>query len=88
MANRALPRPRFEAPEPERGTKAIPKLEKGAPLDHYGNVHYQLFLAYRKLGQAELAQKSLARSQDLRRSSLEHDQALIMGTPQPEPEPQ
>ncbi len=67
---------------------AIPKLEKAAPLDHYGNVHYQLYLAYRKLGQAELAQKALARSQDLRRSSLEHDQALIMGSPQPEPEPQ
>jgi tetratricopeptide (TPR) repeat protein len=66
---------------------AIPKLEKAAPLDHYGNVHYQLSLAYRKLGQAELAHKALARSQDLRRSSLEHDQALIMGSPQPEPEP-
>jgi tetratricopeptide (TPR) repeat protein len=66
---------------------AIPKLEKAAPLDHYGNVHYQLSLAYRKLGQAELAQKALARSQDLRRSSLEHDQALILGSPQPEPEP-
>jgi tetratricopeptide (TPR) repeat protein len=68
--------------------KAIPKLEKGAPLDHYGNVHYQLFLAYRKLGQTKLAQKAFARSQDLRRSSLEHDQALIIGSPQPEPEPQ
>jgi tetratricopeptide (TPR) repeat protein len=67
---------------------AIPKLEKAAPLDHYGNVHYQLYLAYRKLGRAELAQKALARSQDLRRSSLEHDQALIMGSPQPESEPQ
>jgi tetratricopeptide (TPR) repeat protein len=66
---------------------AIPKLEKAAPWDHYGNVHYQLSLAYRKLGQAELAQKALARSQYLRRSSLEHDQALIMGSPQPEPEP-
>ena len=66
---------------------AIPKLEKAAPLDHYGNVHYQLYLAYRKLGQADLAQKALARSQDLRRSSLEHDQALIMGSPQPEAEP-
>jgi tetratricopeptide (TPR) repeat protein len=66
---------------------AIPKLEKAAPLDHYGNVHYQLYLAYRKLGQAELAQKALVRSQDLRRSSLEHDQALILGSPQPEPEP-
>jgi tetratricopeptide (TPR) repeat protein len=66
---------------------AVPKLEKAAPLDHYGNVHYQLFLAYKRLGQAELAQKALARSQDLRRSSLEHDQALILGSPQPEPEP-
>jgi len=65
---------------------AIPKLKKASPIDHYGNVHYQLYLAYRKLGQAELAQKALARSQDLRRSSLEHDQALILGAPQPEPE--
>lgn len=67
---------------------AVPKLEKAAPLDHYGNVHYQLFLAYKKLGQTELAQKALARSQELRRSSLEHDQALIMGSPQPDPEPE
>lgn len=66
---------------------AVPKLEKAAPFDHYGSVHYQLYLAYRKLGQIELAQKALARSQDLRRSSLEHDQAVIMGSPQVEPEP-
>jgi tetratricopeptide (TPR) repeat protein len=67
---------------------AIPKLEKAAPLDHYGNVHYQLFLAYKKLGQTELAQKAFARSQDLRRSSLERDQALILGSPQVDSEPQ
>jgi tetratricopeptide (TPR) repeat protein len=67
---------------------AIPKLEKAAALDHFGNLHYQLFLAYRKLGQTELAQKALARSQELRRSSLEHDQALILGSPQVESEPQ
>lgn len=67
---------------------AIPKLEKAAPLDHYGNVHYQLYLAYRKLGETELAQKALTRSQDIRRSSLEHDQALVMGSPQVEPDPQ
>ena len=67
---------------------AVPRLEKAAPLDHFGNVHYQLYLAYKKLGQAELAQKALARSQDLRRSSLERDQALIMGSPQVIPEPQ
>ncbi len=68
---------------------AISRLEKAAPLDRYGNVHYQLYLAYRKLGEAELAQKALARSQEIRRSSLERDQALIMGSPQVEPpEPQ
>ena len=67
---------------------AVPTLEKAAPLDHYGNVHYQLYLAYRKLGQTELAQKALARSQDLRRSSLERDQALILGAPPVESDPQ
>lgn len=67
---------------------AIPRLEKAAALDHYGNVHYQLYLAYRKLGKAELAQEALARSQDIRRSSLEHDQALIMGSSRAEPDPQ
>jgi len=69
-------------------TNAIPQLQKAAVFDHYGNVHYQLYLAYRKLGQSELAQKALARSQDLRRSSLEHDQALIMGAPQVDGDPQ
>src|SRR5215467_2551058 len=68
--------------------EAIPSLQKAAPLDHFGNVHYQLYLAYRKLGQAEPAQKALARSQDLRRSSLERDQALILGSSQVEAEPQ
>jgi len=67
---------------------AIPKLEKAASLDHYGNIHYQLYLAYRKVGKSELAQKALARSQDIRRSSLEHDQALVMGSPQTEPDAQ
>jgi tetratricopeptide (TPR) repeat protein len=68
--------------------KAIPTLEKAAPSDHYGSVHYQLYEAYRKLGHPELARKELARSQDLRRRYLERDVALIMGSPQREPEPQ
>lgn len=67
---------------------AIPRLEKAAPRDHYGNVHYQLYLAYHKLGREELAKKALARSQDLRRSSLERDQALVMGSAPPERDPQ
>src|SRR5256884_7052854 len=67
---------------------AVPRLEKAAPRDHYGNVHYQLYLAYHKLGRNELAKKALSRSQELRRSSLERDQALILGSPQPQPDPQ
>ncbi len=67
---------------------AIPRLEKAAATDHYGNVHYQLYMAYRKLGQAERAQKELARSKDLRRNALEQDQAVVMGSPQPEAEQQ
>ena len=67
--------------------EAIPSLQKAAPLDHFGNVHYQLSLAYRKLGQTELAQKALARSQELRRNSLERDQALILGSPPADSEP-
>jgi tetratricopeptide (TPR) repeat protein len=67
---------------------AVPRLEKAAPLDHMGNIYYQLYQAYRKLGQAGRAQEALARSQDLRRSSLERDQAVILGSPRPEPDPQ
>ena len=60
-------------------SEAVPKLEKASALDYFGNLHYQLFLAYRKLGENEQAQKALARSQELRRGSLERDQALILG---------
>ena len=65
-----------------RYADAVPNLVNAAQVDHYGNVHYQLFVAYKKLGQMELAQKALATSQEIRRSSLERDQAVIMGAPQ------
>jgi tetratricopeptide (TPR) repeat protein len=67
---------------------AIPNLQAAAHSDHYGNVHYQLYVAYKKLGKTDLAQKALTESQELRRSSLERDQALIMGAPQPDTEAQ
>ncbi len=67
---------------------AVARLEKAAASDHYGNVHYQLFVAYRKLGQPERANRELLLSKELRKSYLERDQALIMGGPQPETEPQ
>lgn len=71
-----------------RAADAVPRLEKAAPSDHYGSVHYQLYVAYRKLGKAELAQKELARSEDLRKNKLERDQALVMGSPQQDVEQQ
>jgi tetratricopeptide (TPR) repeat protein len=67
-----------------RFADAVPKLQKAASSDFYGNVHYQLSLAYRRLGQSQLAQKALTRSQELRQSSLERDQAIVMGVPQNE----
>ena len=71
-----------------RFADAVPRLQKAAALDHYGNIHYQLYVAYQKLGQGDLAHKALARSQELRRGSLERDQALIMGGSEPESDPQ
>ncbi|MGC2660669.1 MAG: tetratricopeptide repeat protein [Bryobacteraceae bacterium] len=67
---------------------AVVRLEKAAASDHDGNVHYQLFVAYRKLGQPERAKRELLLSKELRKSNLERDQALVMGGPQPETEPQ
>lgn len=67
---------------------AVPRLEKAAPSDHYGSVHYQLYLAYRTLGQTERAQKELALSRDLHKRYLERDVAVIMGSPQPDTEAQ
>ena len=37
--------------------KAIPVLEKAAATDFYGDVHYQMYVAYRKLGKTQLAGK-------------------------------
>ena len=71
-----------------RYADAVPNLKNAAQVDHYGNVHYQLYVAYKRLGHMVLAQEALARSQDIRRSSLEHDQAVIMGAPQVDTETQ
>jgi tetratricopeptide (TPR) repeat protein len=59
--------------------KAVPELERAAPFDFYGDVHYQLSLAYRKLGKVNLANKALARSQELRRTSAAKHQAMVSG---------
>jgi len=59
--------------------KALPVLEKVASSDFYGDVHYQMYVAYRKLGKTQLADKALARSQELRRDSAAAHQAMVSG---------
>jgi tetratricopeptide (TPR) repeat protein len=56
---------------------AAPELEKATALDHYGDLHYLLYEAYRDLGKKDLAQTALAQSQELRQKSLAEDQAKI-----------
>ena len=59
--------------------KALPVLEKAAASDFYGDVHYQMYVAYRRLGKTQLADKALARSQELRRDSAAAHQAMVSG---------
>lgn len=59
--------------------RAVPQLEKAAPFDFYGDVHFQLSLAYRRLGKAEFANQALARSEELRRTSAARHQAMVSG---------
>jgi len=59
--------------------RAVPELERAAPFDFYGDMHYQLYVAYRKLGKVELANKALARSEELRRTSAARHQAMVSG---------
>jgi tetratricopeptide (TPR) repeat protein len=66
-----------------RVENAVAKLEKAAPSDHYGNVHYQLAVAYRKLGQTDRAKKELLLWRDVRRNSAEREEALVMRSAPP-----
>lgn len=61
---------------------AIPQLERASKIDHYGDLHYQLYEAYRQEGRTRLAAQALARSQELRRQSAAEDQAKIRSTEQ------
>jgi tetratricopeptide (TPR) repeat protein len=56
---------------------AVRELEKVSSIDYYGDLHYQLYEGYRKLGKPELAEKALARSQALRKESVANQVARI-----------
>jgi tetratricopeptide (TPR) repeat protein len=50
----------------DRTAEAVTELEKAAPSDQDGSLHYKIFLAYRKLQQPVKAQAALRRAQELR----------------------
>ena len=58
-----------------RFQEAAEQLEKGLALDYYGDIHYSLFQAQRRLGNTDLAKKALERSKQMRTNSFERDRA-------------
>ncbi len=56
-----------------RFEEAAGQLEKGLVLDYYGDIHYSLFQAHRRLGNLEKAKAALDRSVEMRKSSFARD---------------
>ena len=50
---------------------AVPQLEKALAIDYHGDLHFQLYKAYRMEGNTGAADKALARSKELRKLSLQ-----------------
>lgn len=67
--------------------QAVPQLERAASTDTYGDLHYLLYVAYRKLGKDDLATKALARSQELRKSSATLHQEKVKEAGEEETQP-
>ncbi len=61
----------------DQPTRAVPELEKASSTDRDGDLHYLLSKAYRQLGKTDLAARSLAVSEKLRKTSLAHHQAGV-----------
>ncbi len=56
-----------------RAEEAAAELTKGLALDYYGDIHYSLFQAYRRLGKLDEAQVALDRSVAMRKRSFVRD---------------
>lgn len=56
-----------------RFEEAAVQLEKGLVLDYYGDIHYSLFQAHRRLGNLDRAKAALDRSVEMRKSSFARD---------------
>jgi tetratricopeptide (TPR) repeat protein len=57
--------------------RAVKELERAASIDAYGDLHYLLYVAYRKLGKSDLAQQALVRSQELRKTTAAAHQSKV-----------
>ena len=72
----------------ERTAEAALELEKAAPSDTDGSLHYQLFLAYRKLNQPAKALAALRRCTELRGHNQQEyleEVGIRAGAPSPPP---
>ena len=60
-----------------KNKEAIAELTKALPSDDSGELYYQLYVLYKKEGEARLAQESLAKSEELRARSRESMQRRL-----------
>ena len=58
-----------------RVEEAAAQLEQALILDYYGDIHYSLFQAYRRLGNMERARLALDRSTEMRKRSFARDRS-------------
>ncbi len=57
----------------ERFEEAAAQLERALVLDFYGDIHYSLFQAHRRLGNMDRARQALERSTQMRKRSFSRD---------------
>jgi tetratricopeptide (TPR) repeat protein len=57
---------------------ALAELTRAEPVDRYGDIHYQLFLLYRNVGQKEKAEQALAISERLRKQEIQTQSTRLM----------
>jgi tetratricopeptide (TPR) repeat protein len=58
---------------------AIPELETARSIDYHGDLNFQLYRAYKQIGNPSAAEKALARSKEIRKNSLQSAVSKISG---------
>ena len=57
--------------------EAVAEIKRAVSMDRYGDLHYQLYLLYKKQGKTALAQQALAKSDTLRAAELQAQQRRL-----------